>query len=189
MFAHRCIAPHVSVNIALLAAHTIYPTYKTRPLEPRADVPQLVGWTASASDPGFGGRDDGSLKARLINLVSSVRTLMRSTYPSCCTLPGTPREWEGGGHTRSELTILSTAYVYQHPYDNLPTRPRMILAYPTRKRNNVAFGAACIMAQMLQKSNWRICHRRHLMCARNSERHEHTSRLVATNPPLNMLHV
>ncbi|KAF1942575.1 Yos1-like protein [Clathrospora elynae] len=37
-----------------------------------------IGWTASAVDPGFGGpRDDASIKARLINLVSSVRTLMR----------------------------------------------------------------------------------------------------------------
>ncbi|EOA86397.1 hypothetical protein ACJQWK_05909 [Exserohilum turcicum] len=36
-----------------------------------------IGWTASA-DPGFPGqRDDASIKARLINLVSSVRTLMR----------------------------------------------------------------------------------------------------------------
>ncbi|OAL55826.1 Yos1-like protein [Pyrenochaeta sp. DS3sAY3a] len=36
-----------------------------------------IGWTASA-EPGFGGqRDDASVKARLINLVSSVRTLMR----------------------------------------------------------------------------------------------------------------
>ncbi|KAH7564141.1 hypothetical protein BM1_01188 [Bipolaris maydis] len=43
-----------------------------------------IGWTASA-DPGFPGqRDDSSVKARLINLVSSVRTLMRSmsTPPS-----------------------------------------------------------------------------------------------------------
>lgn len=39
-----------------------------------------VGWTASA-DPGFGRPgDDASIKARLINLVSSVRTLMRCTY-------------------------------------------------------------------------------------------------------------
>jgi hypothetical protein len=36
-----------------------------------------IGWTGSV-EPGFGGqRDDASLKARLINLVSSVRTLMR----------------------------------------------------------------------------------------------------------------
>ncbi|KAF2187783.1 Yos1-like protein, partial [Zopfia rhizophila CBS 207.26] len=36
-----------------------------------------IGWTGSA-DPGFGGvRDDASVKARIINLVSSVRTLMR----------------------------------------------------------------------------------------------------------------
>ncbi|KAL6711985.1 hypothetical protein ACN47E_003028 [Coniothyrium glycines] len=37
-----------------------------------------IGWTAGAQEPGFGGqRDDASVKARLINLVSSVRTLMR----------------------------------------------------------------------------------------------------------------
>ncbi|KAF3043275.1 hypothetical protein N0V91_002802 [Didymella pomorum] len=36
-----------------------------------------IGWTAGAADPGFGQRDDASIKARLINLVSSVRTLMR----------------------------------------------------------------------------------------------------------------
>ncbi|KAH9879089.1 hypothetical protein J1614_002524 [Plenodomus biglobosus] len=38
---------------------------------------RIVGWT-NALEPGFGGaRDDASIKARLINLVSSVRTLMR----------------------------------------------------------------------------------------------------------------
>ncbi|KAF2132805.1 Yos1-like protein [Dothidotthia symphoricarpi CBS 119687] len=37
-----------------------------------------IGWTASAEPAGFGGpRDDASVKARLINLVSSVRTVMR----------------------------------------------------------------------------------------------------------------
>ncbi|CBX95558.1 hypothetical protein LEMA_P027100.1 [Plenodomus lingam JN3] len=40
-----------------------------------------IGWT-NAVEPGFGGmRDDASIKARLINLVSSVRTLMRSLLP------------------------------------------------------------------------------------------------------------
>ncbi|KAF2707505.1 Yos1-like protein [Pleomassaria siparia CBS 279.74] len=37
-----------------------------------------IGWTANAEPTGFGGaRDDASIKARLVNLVSSVRTLMR----------------------------------------------------------------------------------------------------------------
>ncbi|CAG5170835.1 uncharacterized protein ALTATR162_LOCUS7238 [Alternaria atra] len=36
-----------------------------------------IGWTASAEPAGFGRQDDASIKARLINLVSSVRTLMR----------------------------------------------------------------------------------------------------------------
>ncbi|KAF2278121.1 protein transport protein YOS1 [Westerdykella ornata] len=38
-----------------------------------------IGWTSSAAaDPGFGApRDDASVKARLVQFVSSVRTLMR----------------------------------------------------------------------------------------------------------------
>ncbi|KAF2750701.1 Yos1-like protein [Sporormia fimetaria CBS 119925] len=37
-----------------------------------------IGWTATAADPGFGApRDDASVKARLVQFVSSVRTLMR----------------------------------------------------------------------------------------------------------------
>lgn len=40
-----------------------------------------VGWTTTA-DPGFGGaRDDASVKAKMINLIQSVRTLMRSEFP------------------------------------------------------------------------------------------------------------
>ncbi|OCK73939.1 Yos1-like protein [Lepidopterella palustris CBS 459.81] len=36
-----------------------------------------IGWT-NASDPGFGGgQDNGSVKAKMVNLVASVRTLMR----------------------------------------------------------------------------------------------------------------
>jgi hypothetical protein len=41
-----------------------------------------IGWTANAQEPGFGGaRDDASIKARLVQFVSSVRTLMRSRWP------------------------------------------------------------------------------------------------------------
>ncbi|CAI6331612.1 unnamed protein product [Periconia digitata] len=36
-----------------------------------------IGWTPSAAEPGFGQRDDAGVKSRLINLISSVRTLMR----------------------------------------------------------------------------------------------------------------
>ncbi|PSN63466.1 Yos1-like protein [Corynespora cassiicola Philippines] len=35
-----------------------------------------IGWTANA-EPGFGAQRDDGVKARLVNLVSSVRTLMR----------------------------------------------------------------------------------------------------------------
>ena len=39
----------------------------------------LVGWGNVPIEPGFGGsRDDASVKAKMINLISSVRTLMRS---------------------------------------------------------------------------------------------------------------
>lgn len=51
-----------------------------------------IGWTSSAAaDPGFGApRDDASVKARLVQFVSSVRTLMRSkfTFFGC-------RKWRG----------------------------------------------------------------------------------------------
>ncbi|KAF2662942.1 Yos1-like protein [Lophiostoma macrostomum CBS 122681] len=37
-----------------------------------------IGWTSAAAEPGFGGqRDDASVKARLVQFISSVRTLMR----------------------------------------------------------------------------------------------------------------
>lgn len=59
---------------------------------------RTVGWT-NTLEPGFGGaRDDASIKARLINLVSSVRTLMRSTFvPAipplyCYGIPPPPRD-------------------------------------------------------------------------------------------------
>ena len=43
----------------------------------------LVGWSNTISDPGFGGgsSNDASVKSKLINLMTSVRTLMRSMYP------------------------------------------------------------------------------------------------------------
>ncbi|EON64166.1 hypothetical protein W97_03396 [Coniosporium apollinis CBS 100218] len=41
-----------------------------------------IGWGAS-SDPGFGGAPDTtSVKAKIVNLIASVRTLMRSQSPS-----------------------------------------------------------------------------------------------------------
>jgi len=42
-----------------------------------------VGWSSAVADQGFGGANaaDASIKSKLVNLVTSVRTLMRSTYP------------------------------------------------------------------------------------------------------------
>lgn len=40
-----------------------------------------VGWGSSAQDPGFGGvQDTTSIKAKIVNLIASVRTLMRSEF-------------------------------------------------------------------------------------------------------------
>jgi len=40
-----------------------------------------VGWGNVSQDPGFGGAaDNTSVKAKIVNLIASVRTLMRSTY-------------------------------------------------------------------------------------------------------------
>lgn len=42
----------------------------------------IVGWSNSVSEPAFGSGigGDASIKSKLINLMTSVRTLMRSTY-------------------------------------------------------------------------------------------------------------
>ena len=42
-----------------------------------------VGWSNTVSEPAFGASSggDASIKSKLINLMTSVRTLMRSIYP------------------------------------------------------------------------------------------------------------
>ncbi|KAJ9220427.1 hypothetical protein DTO169C6_7171 [Paecilomyces variotii] len=50
-----------------------------------------IGWgRTQASEPGFGGAYDGtSIKAKSVNLIASVRTVMRSTlYPPVCSFLG-----------------------------------------------------------------------------------------------------
>ena len=44
----------------------------------------IVGWSNTVTDPGFGGAAGGdqSIKSKLINLMTSIRTLMRSTCSS-----------------------------------------------------------------------------------------------------------
>lgn len=37
-----------------------------------------VGWGRTQADAGFGGRDDSGTKARTVDLIASVRTVMRS---------------------------------------------------------------------------------------------------------------
>jgi immediate early response 3-interacting protein 1 len=48
------------------------------------DTWKTVGWSNTISEPAFGASSggDASIKNKLINLLTSVRTLMRSTYLS-----------------------------------------------------------------------------------------------------------
>jgi hypothetical protein len=126
---YDCVTP---LNSLLSPPMHLLPT----PVERHTDSFQIVGWTTSATEPGFGGqRDDASIKARLINLVSSVRTLMRSTCTPLYTFyhltDGRDEELETIDGLGLTLTY-STAHVHQHTHDSLPTRPRMIAAYTTR---------------------------------------------------------
>jgi hypothetical protein len=46
----------------------------------RAILTEIVGWSSAVSEPAFGGGGgDASVKTKIINLMTSVRTLMRST--------------------------------------------------------------------------------------------------------------
>ena len=46
----------------------------------RSNTLFAVGWGTTQSEPGFGAtQDNASIKAKMINLISSVRTLMRGT--------------------------------------------------------------------------------------------------------------
>jgi hypothetical protein len=44
-----------------------------------------VGWSNTVAEPAFGASSggDASIKSKLINLMTSVRTLMRSMIPNC----------------------------------------------------------------------------------------------------------
>jgi hypothetical protein len=57
-----------------------------------------VGWSNTVTDPGFGGQGgqgDASIKSKMINLMTSVRTLMRSRFLSFfVSWPGRERERE-----------------------------------------------------------------------------------------------
>jgi hypothetical protein len=47
----------------------------------------IVGWSNTVAEPAFGGGStgaDASIKSRIINLMTSVRTLMRSKLPLVC---------------------------------------------------------------------------------------------------------
>ncbi|MCJ1391730.1 hypothetical protein MMC18_004595 [Xylographa bjoerkii] len=51
-----------------------------------------IGWGSTPQSPSFGGAiDNTSVKARIVNLIASVRTLMRSTYPRAPSNPSLNR--------------------------------------------------------------------------------------------------
>ena len=72
---------------------------------------QTVGWGSTQQEPAFGGPSDNtSVKSKVINLISSVRTLMRSTCSSCvCRI------------SCADFSPYSTAYRHQHSHHRLRT--------------------------------------------------------------------
>lgn len=75
------------------------------------DSIQTVGWGSTQQEPAFGGPSDNtSVKSKVINLISSVRTLMRSTCSSCvCRI------------SCADFSPYSTAYRHQHSHHRLRT--------------------------------------------------------------------
>jgi hypothetical protein len=61
------------------------------PDENTADIEcDVVGWSNTVSEPAFGASSagDASIKSKLINLMTSVRTLMRSMFADYCRSRG-----------------------------------------------------------------------------------------------------
>jgi immediate early response 3-interacting protein 1 len=88
------------VNAIAILSEDRFLARGTRPLPPSPAVAQLtcaVGWSNSVPDASFGASaGDASVKSKLINLMTSVRTLMRSMSPKA------PRFMRGGW----ELTVI-----------------------------------------------------------------------------------
>jgi Yos1-like. len=112
----------------------------------------LVGWGRTSAEPGFGATyDSTSVKAKTINLIASVRTVMRSKF----YLPASHRheirlfglhitrkawrvfEVEGGSTCSSPSTpanaqtYCSTPYYHQHSRYRLRACSRLILHKPS----------------------------------------------------------
>jgi Yos1-like len=79
-----------------------------------SSITTVVGWGRTQADAGFGGRDDSGTKARSVDLIASVRTVMRSELEVW---------WEGELEGRSWLTFAahSTADSDQHNYHIIRT--------------------------------------------------------------------
>lgn len=72
---------------------------------------EIVGWSNSVSEPAFGtgSGGDASVKSKLINLMTSVRTLMRSMFPFSCIVRFLGRcrfRGAGGGGWESGLVVM-----------------------------------------------------------------------------------
>lgn len=102
---------------------------------------RIVGWGRTQAEPGFGATyDSTSVKAKSVNLIASVRTVMRSTLiplspgTRYCLWCSSHREGilQAEGSSKVEDWRLmrtvnnSTAHRHQHNHHRLRTHPRLI---------------------------------------------------------------
>ena len=83
------------------------------------DSPHLVNLSPSSYDPAFGQAPgaDGSVKSKIITLIASVRTLMRSMARS--------GHKERSGSLLTRICLLSTTNSHQHPDNSVRADSRM----------------------------------------------------------------
>ncbi|MCJ1361203.1 hypothetical protein MMC16_000301 [Acarospora aff. strigata] len=73
-----------------------------------------IGWGNAQSDPGFGASNDTtSVKAKIVNLIASVRTLMRSEsdFPYGPAIHGLVRKRNGVNQTTVPLIAINTLVI------------------------------------------------------------------------------
>ncbi|KAL8376141.1 hypothetical protein RB595_007314 [Gaeumannomyces hyphopodioides] len=91
-----------------------------------------LNFSPSSYDPAFGQSPEASVKARTVNLIASVRTLMRSAYPPATAKPSTAAQ------RRMELLTIhgpscSTADRRQHFDNNIRDRLGLTGFMPPRR--------------------------------------------------------
>lgn len=74
-----------------------------------------MGWGRTQAEPGFGASyDSTSVKAKTINLIASVRTVMRSTLPTSNPCVVRSADLSNLRTSSQELTTSSTPHHHQH---------------------------------------------------------------------------